>query len=101
MVTVKSFELVFMGDYVIPANPIIVVFLGPWKPDADQLYGIRVTKNAEKNNGIFFNNLGIHVKTFENLNIKVQERAADLRGISRTLRGRLNLILSFIAAKIW
>ena len=55
-------------------------------------------KNAGKNYGIFFSNLGIHVKTFENLNIKVQERAADLHGISQTLRGRLNLFLSFIAA---
>ena len=43
-----------------------VMFLGPWKPDADQLYGIRDTTNAEKNYGIFFNNLGVHVNTFEN-----------------------------------
>ena len=58
-------------------------------------------KNAEKNYAIFFNNLGVHVNTFENLAIKVQERAADLHRISQTLRGRLNLFLSFIAAKIW
>ena len=60
-----------------------------------------MVSGSQKNYAIFFKNLGTHVNTFENLAIKVQERAADLHGISQTLRGRLNLFLSFIAAKIW
>ena len=84
--TIYEFGIV---DTVIGNNNNNGFIVGPTSGTNYMVSGSQ--KNAEKNYGIFFYNLGIHVKTFENLNIKVQKRAADLHGISQTIRGRLNL----------
>ena len=87
---------------VINFEKSFILFLGPWKPDSEYICGIRVTNVPEKIYGIYFDNKGVNLKTWEVLETKLRERAIELEGgLCRTLRGRLNLFLTLIASKIW
>ena len=86
---------------VINFEKSFIMFLGPWKPDSKYICGIRVTNVPEKIYGIYFDNKRVNSKTWEVLETKLRERAIELEGLCRTLRGRLNLFLTLIASKIW